>query len=625
MSTPAAKLDILIDIQAKLSELLKVQQGVRETKEEAMSLGGLFRQGLGIGTGMEIARRGIEIVKALIVDSTREAFRLAGQLKDTAENLQISTEALQVLGMVAEDGGANMEKLTQSLVHLKRASGEAQTGVGATATIFNTLGIEAARFAELPLERQLETFAKAVVGAKDQSRAFNDALTVLGGRTAPQLMNMLRDLAGEGYDKLSASIRASGRIMEEETIQRLDRAQKQIERLKRGIVIFAGESIASLSKMFGVGGGPVASSALLPSGDFWTGYNKQALTAGQSQLNMLRETFGAQQRNAADSPFHNLNDAVAISFLTKMRDRLAENIRLASEDLPDAFRGLAKTAQDKFPSGLDQMLPFGTPMKDVLQGLSDENLKKIEAVNKALAEYRDLTTQIAAIQKPRSAAENLRIEFEGINNPKANPNYLTPGQGVVAGFQGWATQMGSVGQQVAGTIQGTIGSALSGVSTGIMGLITKTKSLGDVGREMGAMFVQALIDMTVRALAFAAVIAILNFFAPGAGTAAAASYSASQGRASGGPVSAGTPYIVGENRPEVFVPSVPGTIVPSVEQFERTSPGLAASSPVGPSKPRMYLMRPSTQQEFDAMRRLPDWDVHIVDTVSRRKGEILNG
>lgn len=37
-----------------------------------------------------------------------------------------------------------------------------------------------------------------------------------------------------------------------------------------------------------------------------------------------------------------------------------------------------------------------------------------------------------------------------------------------------------------------------------------------------------------------------------------------EGRASGGPVRAGTPYVVGENRPELFVPSTSGTILPSV-------------------------------------------------------------
>jgi TP901 family phage tail tape measure protein len=41
------------------------------------------------------------------------------------------------------------------------------------------------------------------------------------------------------------------------------------------------------------------------------------------------------------------------------------------------------------------------------------------------------------------------------------------------------------------------------------------------------------------------------------------------GRALGGPVMAGTPYIVGEHRPEVFVPESSGRIVPSLAAFDR--------------------------------------------------------
>lgn len=51
-------------------------------------------------------------------------------------------------------------------------------------------------------------------------------------------------------------------------------------------------------------------------------------------------------------------------------------------------------------------------------------------------------------------------------------------------------------------------------------------------------------------------------------------------RASGGSVTAGQAYVVGERRPEVFVPSVSGTIVPSVSQYAglRSSAGVASSS-----------------------------------------------
>ncbi len=49
--------------------------------------------------------------------------------------------------------------------------------------------------------------------------------------------------------------------------------------------------------------------------------------------------------------------------------------------------------------------------------------------------------------------------------------------------------------------------------------------------------------------------------------------------AHGGPVTAGTPYIVGEHRPELFVPKVDGMILPRVPSFTpTTAPGSNATT-----------------------------------------------
>jgi hypothetical protein len=678
MSDTAAKLDILIAVQSQIADLLKTQQGFREAKQEASSFGLLLRQGLGIGTGIEIARRGIETLKSVIVSSAIAATALAGQLKDTSENLQISAEALQVLGLSAEDGGASVEKLNEALVHLKQAGAEAKTGLGATATIFNDLNIDAVRFTELPLERQLETFARAIINAKDQSKAFNDALQVLGARTAPQLMNMLRDLAGDGYDHLAASVRASGRIMEQETIERLDRAQKTLERFRRSLVIFAGETLASLSRLTGIGSAPAAPArALQPTEDFWSSFNKSSLRAGETELNILKETYALQQRMSAESPFGRISDNSAVVFLTQMRDRLAENIRLASADLPEAFRKLGSLKQSEFPHAITELLPPAVKgddktTNDFLRGLSDENLKRIEAINKALADYRDLTREIQAKQTGGTDAfTRQRFAFEGINNPRANPNFMTPMQGAVSGAMSWATDLGSVGEQVATQINSTIGQSVRGVSEELANWAVTGKMSGDVLAQLGMSvftgWIQSIIQMGVQWLitqmlirtgllttdalqstllakktvevnaanaatlpantANAATASVSSFgLAAVLGIAAMLAMMAIFGgfREHGGSVDAGVPYVVGERRPEVFIPSTAGRIVPTTEGFTRTMPGLGASPSVGASKPRVYLMRPSTEQDFEAMRRLPQWDVHVVDSVQRNKGDILN-
>jgi hypothetical protein len=52
-------------------------------------------------------------------------------------------------------------------------------------------------------------------------------------------------------------------------------------------------------------------------------------------------------------------------------------------------------------------------------------------------------------------------------------------------------------------------------------------------------------------------------------------------RAAGGPVKAGMPYIVGEKRPEVFVPNQNGTIIPSISRAGSGSGGGAGMASAG--------------------------------------------
>ena len=72
----------------------------------------------------------------------------------------------------------------------------------------------------------------------------------------------------------------------------------------------------------------------------------------------------------------------------------------------------------------------------------------------------------------------------------------------------------------------------------------------------------------------------------GGGTGSLVNFANIASRETGGPVTAGRPYIVGERQPELFVPSQNGTILPSVpnQTSDRLSPGFGlASGDVGPS------------------------------------------
>lgn len=73
-----------------------------------------------------------------------------------------------------------------------------------------------------------------------------------------------------------------------------------------------------------------------------------------------------------------------------------------------------------------------------------------------------------------------------------------------------------------------------------------------------------------------------------------------QMRASGGPVKAGQPYIVGENRPELFIPSQNGTIMPRV-------PAMAGGGGGGSPVFNVSINMPPGSDGADVVRKLQAW------------------
>lgn len=100
----------------------------------------------------------------------------------------------------------------------------------------------------------------------------------------------------------------------------------------------------------------------------------------------------------------------------------------------------------------------------------------------------------------------------------------------------------------------------SAMTSGFMSIIDGTKSAKDAFRDMARSIIAKLYEVLV-------VQRLVGSFdsATGSGTGLVGMIMGAFGgfRANGGPVSGGTPYVVGERGPELFVPSRSGTIVPN--------------------------------------------------------------
>jgi hypothetical protein len=124
-----------------------------------------------------------------------------------------------------------------------------------------------------------------------------------------------------------------------------------------------------------------------------------------------------------------------------------------------------------------------------------------------------------------------------------------------------AKDKAELAQQQFAAIGSTIGDQLTGAFDN---LINKTQEWNDVLRSSLAAIGKVLMMAGLNMLAGADGKGFLNFLGFGNGLGA---------RAAGGPVAGGSPYLVGEKGPELFVPGTGGSVVPTNDLRSAMSSG----------------------------------------------------
>ena len=495
----AATLSILIDIRSRLDEIDKTQREMRgltdETKkagQEANSLNSAFRTGFGI----EIARRGMNLLTQTLRANVTEALRLASYTKDVAQNLSINTEPLQVLALLVKDAGGDFENLNQGIVAYRAQLSAARTGTGAAANEFRKLNLNAEALVNLPLEQQLEIVAKRMLVAGNGTIDFDAAVTLLGRRNAPKLMQALKELAEQGYDKVAKSAKDAGQVMEQDTIDRLDRAQKNIEKLKRKIIIDVGEGLGALELL--------RQSAMKAPGSTLFGLLKAAITGDYTNLGQTIAANvppGKQSTKPQESP-------VQLALAQTPAWQQAQLALLKATNDQAVIENDITTTEAEKKSELVEYLWAEIEARQILLKLAQNvplSDNETQAQRDLLIEQLGGDVNQSVLRKGnrlhRESAFEQRINTEGYantENPVANKNYLSLGEGVNAGMGDWVTQLGSRGEQVAATLQATLGQAVQGISDGIYGWITGTETFGNVLLNLGDMIFRTLIQTIVQ-------------------------------------------------------------------------------------------------------------------------------
>jgi len=139
--------------------------------------------------------------------------------------------------------------------------------------------------------------------------------------------------------------------------------------------------------------------------------------------------------------------------------------------------------------------------------------------------------------------------------------------------------------------------------------------------RLAATFLSTLTAAMVQLAAKWAAMKIMDMIIPGSGALLGGLF----GRASGGPVAAGQPYIVGERGPEVFVPKHDGSILanqqPFVQDYIRafdpvpsTAFGRASGGPVAAGQP--YIVGERGREVFIPQTRSANQSLSFNDTIN---------
>lgn len=158
-----------------------------------------------------------------IIDSIKGIFDDMGHLQDLAETLDETAESLQRVGKVAKESGVDLDGIAKATNKVTLNAIEAIGGNRELSDSFKTLGIDATKFVDLPLEEKLLQLSKGYEDGGSSAEKLSAILKVLG-KSGAELIPLLK----AGPDALKESF-ASATVVGNAMVARIDAAGDKIE------------------------------------------------------------------------------------------------------------------------------------------------------------------------------------------------------------------------------------------------------------------------------------------------------------------------------------------------------------------------------------------------------------
>ncbi len=564
-------IDLRADVASLRADMAKANAIIAQQSAQMNSALGKLSSGfaaVGRGAASLVAAVGVRG----LLEFGKQALDAAGGLGELAEQLGIGTDALQVWQFAAAQSGLSTEQLEAGISKLSRTIGEAAGGNKEAIDSFKNLGIRIldAGGNLRSTEDILGDIADAIAGIDDPAKRASAAVDFFG-RSGQRLLPILSQ-GREGLKQFEEQARRAGAVLSADQIAAADKAS---------------DAVAALTLQWDKFGQTLAVKVAPAISSVIAALNELTIRGGPRETidRLSRQMEAVEQERARLTA--QLDNPALRDNAQRQLERLQRGTAAARQQLAQARNELDSTETFRVPqaggAGARNPTPTrtgGEPRDALGDALAKLRIQQENEFADSLQRQRDLLNPMATLQ--RAYNDEMRALTEALNSTNPQLHITNEEFNTLAAAAGTRlteniakltpeTEKASETMEAFGQI----------VSSAFEDAILRGERLSDVLKSLAQDMARVILRQAVlnplgegvKGLTSSLVSSIASSLFPVGPNTVSGGVSVADltrlgpalpGRAGGGRVNPGEPYIVGERRPELFVPDVAGTIVPDL-------------------------------------------------------------
>ena len=498
-------------------------------------------------------------------------------LAKTASRIGTTTDALSKLQFAGSLAGIETNTLNMAMQRFVRRTAEAADGTGEAVSAFRKLRLDAEKLQQVPLDERMKLLAEAFkdLGSEEEKLAVAFKLFDSEGTA---VINMLKQ-TGDEMDAVFKEAEQLGLVLSEDTAQGVEDANDAFTRLQslfRGTVLQITAAVAPALEALFTHLKNVKLEALEGTGGV-EGFAKAIVDKFLSAVRSMIVGI-AHVHTAFNNLLFDLNVAIFDFRRIFGLDGLDESERQIKDKILQinmALGAIEKFGEEKAGRAVDTLRALGFPtIEEAKAGLA-----KLVAENDAVMarlqrpirpEAPDYSSWLAEFDRliagVKEKTDTVKDSMEEVTVTAQKPWYMP----FINGVKMFGNSLDELVNEKLPDLKQMVDSfalqTMNNFTQAFVDGVTGAKSFGEAVKNLAKSVVDSLIKMLVQYYIteplFRALSGGIGSFSDG-GSFSKGFMDNLKTRATGGPVSGGTPYLVGERGPELMVPAGNGTVMPN--------------------------------------------------------------